>query len=77
MGGTYDGEIVGQSRWGIASYAVESCSICSRDAEDDDCDDEGNKADIPELLEGPGRGLITGVDLHVCTASDVRDRRHK
>lgn len=63
--GTYDGEIVGESRWGIAAYVMEACSICSCDAKHDHCDDEGNKAYVPEPLEGPGRGLITGVDLHV------------
>ncbi len=62
---TYDGEIVEESPWGIASYAVEGGSIGSCDAQHDDCDDEGNKAYVPEPLEGPGRGLVAGVDVHV------------
>ena len=65
MGQTYDGEIVEKSSRGIASYAMERCSVCSCDAEHDDCDGESNKAYVPEPGEGPGRGLITGVDLHV------------
>ncbi len=62
---TYDCEIVEESTWSIASDAVEGGSIRSCDAQHDDCDDEGNEAYVPEPLEGPRRGLVAGVDVHV------------
>ena len=62
---TYDGDIVEKSTWSIASYAVEGCRVCSCDAEYNQCDKQGNQANVPELLEGPGRGLIAGVELHI------------
>ena len=62
---TYDGEVVEKSTWSIASYVVEGCRVCSCDAEYDQCDKKGDKANEPEPLEGPRRGLIAGIDLHV------------
>ena len=62
---TYDGEIVEKSTWGIASYAVQGCRTSSRDAEYNQRDKKSDKANVPDLLEGPRRGLIASIELHI------------
>lgn len=62
---TYYGKVVVESTRCVASYVVECCRVFRCDGEHDQRTNDGNKAQVPEPREGPGRGLVAGVYLHI------------